>query len=67
MSAVTVIYFCRAHMGGLLGGAFAAYLLGPRLVQIALEDQLEGRKRMMTVDRPPLGVFAIKSKPALPA
>jgi hypothetical protein len=43
----------RGHFGGLLGGALAAYLLGPcyKLVKSSMKDGLVYR------DRPPLPIF----------
>lgn len=48
-----------AHMGGLLGGALAAYLLGPKIVQ----SRPPGSKQPVYSDRPPIGLFATHVKP----
>jgi hypothetical protein len=45
---------CRGHIGGLLGGAAAAYLLGPRLVL----GPLQGRRGQYLLDQPPLPLLA---------
>lgn len=47
---------CRGHIGGLLGGAAVAWLLGPNLVE---ERQLGGKKARL-VDRPPVPIFAYR-------
>jgi membrane associated rhomboid family serine protease len=41
------------HMGGMVGGALAALLLGPRWV----ETKLAGRRGLWLVDRAPLPWF----------
>lgn len=57
--ADSVLFLSRAHMAGLLGGALAAYLLGPRIVDV----YLPGNNRAVKQDRPPLGIFATQLKP----
>lgn len=42
-----------AHMGGLLGGAVAAYLLGPRIVK----SRPPGSRQPVFIDKPPIGLF----------
>ena len=45
----------RGHMGGLLGGALTAYLLGPHLKVV------KGPKaRQRLIDSPPVPIFASK-------
>lgn len=47
-----------AHMGGLLGGALAAYLLGPHMVQ----SRPPGSKQPVFVDKPPIGLFRTRPR-----
>jgi hypothetical protein len=49
-------------MGGMLGGAAAAYLLGPRY-EVA---QLPGRRGKFLLDRPPLPLFSSAPRPLNP-
>ena len=46
----------RGHLGGLLGGALAAYLLGPNLIRNP------GSKKDL-VDAPPIRLFRYKALP----
>lgn len=45
---------CRGHIGGLFGGALAAYLLGPRF-KVA---NIEGRRGQYLLDEPPIPLLA---------
>lgn len=50
-------------MGGLVGGALAAYLLGPKIMLAELPDPTRrGRMRRMVVDRPPISLLASPPK-----
>lgn len=49
---------CRGHLGGLVGGVLAAYLLGPNLVR----TNSPGSKREL-VDAPPIKLFRYKALP----
>ena len=49
-----LMYFeCRGHLGGLVGGALVAFLLGPRL---QVKSSTQGRKYI--VDSPPIPLLA---------
>lgn len=47
-------------MGGLLGGALAAFLLGPNFVVETV--QAGGRRTQVLVDKPPLAFFALQPR-----
>lgn len=50
-------------MGGLVGGALAAYLLGPKIMIAELPDpQRRGKMRRVVVDRPPFPLLASPPK-----
>lgn len=50
------------HLGGLVGGAAAAFLLGPSY-QVAEGRDGKGRRQRVLVDRPPLPFMAFKPLP----
>ena len=50
---LTCSHMHRAHVGGLAGGALAAYLLGPQMRKIDLQDRL-----FCLWDDPPIRLFA---------
>lgn len=50
----------RGHMGGLLGGALAAFLLGPHFVVETVQSG--GRRSQVLVDKPPIPLFALQPR-----
>ena len=51
-------------MGGLLGGALAAFLLGPHFVVETVQTG-KGRRAQVLVDRPPIPLFALQPRTLL--
>lgn len=52
---IIVLWVCRGHLGGLIGGAMTAYLLGPN---IQIMEGKGGKKQVQ--DNPPIPIFASK-------
>ncbi len=59
MSVLTHSLTHRGHMGGLLGGALAAYLLGPNFVMGTVKTR-NGKQGKVLMDKPPIPWLALK-------
>jgi hypothetical protein len=55
-----IVFLCyaRGHIGGLLGGALAAYLLGPRLIVEGLPAGANKPQQFVLRDKPIIPIFS---------